>query len=136
MHQGAAIVSIAIPISVVATFNLMYFNGLTLNMMTLGGLALGAGMLVDNAIVVMENIIRNLEAGRRLRESMARYCAEFQSAVLSMRVVTPAFLFRRDECMSLEASRTVVLSTWAGVLLGVDLADFAKLAKYWQCPFE
>ena len=52
------IISAAIPVSIVATFNLMYFNGLTLNVMTLGGLALGAGMLVDNAIVVMENIFR------------------------------------------------------------------------------
>ena len=64
---ATAIISIAIPISVVATFNLMYFNGLTLNIMTLGGLALGAGMLVDNAIVVMENISRNLESDFQLR---------------------------------------------------------------------
>ena len=53
------IVSVSIPISIIATFNLMYFNGLSLNIMTLGGLALGAGMLVDNAIVVIENIFRN-----------------------------------------------------------------------------
>lgn len=50
------IVSLAIPISIVATFNLMFFNGLSLNIMTLGGLALGAGMLVDNAIVVIEKV--------------------------------------------------------------------------------
>jgi HAE1 family hydrophobic/amphiphilic exporter-1 len=46
------IISIAIPISIIATFTLMYFNGLTINIMTLGGLALGAGSFVDNAIVV------------------------------------------------------------------------------------
>ena len=57
------IVSIAMPISIIATFNLMYFNDLTINIMTLGGLALGAGMLVDNAIVVLENIFRNHENG-------------------------------------------------------------------------
>ena len=55
------IVSVSIPVSIIATFNLMYFNGLTINIMTLGGLALGAGMLIDNAIVVMENIFRNLK---------------------------------------------------------------------------
>ena len=55
------IVSLSIPISIIATFNLMYFNGLSINIMTLGGLALGAGMLVDNAIVVMENIFRNMD---------------------------------------------------------------------------
>jgi len=53
------IVSVSIPISIIATFNLMYFNHLSINIMTLGGLALGAGMLVDNAIVVIENIFRN-----------------------------------------------------------------------------
>ncbi len=57
------VISVAIPISIIATFNLMYFNHLTLNIMTLGGLALGAGMLVDNAIVVLENITRNREEG-------------------------------------------------------------------------
>lgn len=63
------IASAAIPISIIATFNLMYFNGLTLNLMTLGGLALGAGMLVDNAIVVIESIFRNLERGLTIREA-------------------------------------------------------------------
>lgn len=63
------IASAAIPISIIATFNLMYFNGLTMNLMTLGGLALGAGMLVDNAIVVIESIFRNLEKGMSIREA-------------------------------------------------------------------
>ncbi len=58
------IVSLAIPLSIIATFNLMYFNNLTLNIMTLGGLALGAGMLVDNAIIVVENIFRHQQAGK------------------------------------------------------------------------
>ena len=52
------IVAISIPVSIIATFNLMFFSGLTINILTLGGLALGAGMLVDNAIVVIESIFR------------------------------------------------------------------------------
>ena len=83
-----AIVSIAIPISVVATFNLMYFNGLSLNMMTLGGLALGAGMLVDNAIVVMENIIRNLESGRKVREAAIHGTAQVGGAITASTLTT------------------------------------------------
>ena len=63
------IVSIAMPISIIATFNLMYFNDLSLNIMTLGGLALGAGMLVDNAIVVMENIFRLRESGMSVKDA-------------------------------------------------------------------
>jgi HAE1 family hydrophobic/amphiphilic exporter-1 len=75
------IVSIAIPISIIATFNLMYFNNLTLNIMTLGGLALGAGMLVDNAIVVIENIFRNHENGMSVRDAAINGTAEVGGAI-------------------------------------------------------
>jgi len=75
------IVSIAIPISIIATFNLMYFNNLTLNIMTLGGLALGAGMLVDNAIVVIESIFRNHENGMSVRDAAINGTAEVGSAI-------------------------------------------------------
>ncbi len=83
-----AIVSVAIPISVVATFNLMYFNGLTLNIMTLGGLALGAGMLVDNAIVVMENIIRNIEAGTPIKEAAIEGASQVGGAITASTITT------------------------------------------------
>ena len=58
-------VALAIPISVVATFGLLDFAGVSLNIMSLGGLALGVGMLVDNSIIVLENVFRHKEAGRR-----------------------------------------------------------------------
>ncbi len=83
-----AIISFAIPISVIATFNLMYFNGLTLNIMTLGGLALGAGMLVDNAIVVMENIFRNMEQGMSVREAAIHGTAEVGGAIVASTLTT------------------------------------------------
>jgi HAE1 family hydrophobic/amphiphilic exporter-1 len=82
------IVSLAIPVSIVATFNLMFFNGLTLNIMTLGGLALGAGMLVDNAIVVIESIFRNQEKGRSLREAIITGTAEVSGAVTASTLTT------------------------------------------------
>lgn len=82
------VISAAIPISIVATFNLMYFNGLTLNIMTLGGLALGAGMLVDNAIVVMENIFRNIESGLSLREAAIEGTAQVGGAITSSTLTT------------------------------------------------
>ncbi len=85
---ATAIISIAIPISIVATFNLMYFKGLTLNIMTLGGLALGAGMLVDNAIVVMENIFRNLESGLPLREASIQGTSQVSGAIIASTVTT------------------------------------------------
>ncbi len=82
------IISIAIPISIIATFNLMYFNGLTINIMTLGGLALGAGMLVDNAIIVMENIFRNLESGLSLKEAAISGTAQVGGAITASTLTT------------------------------------------------
>lgn len=82
------IVSIAIPISIIATFNLMYFNHLTINIMTLGGLALGAGMLVDNAIVVMENIFRNHENGMSVREAAVTGTAQVGGAITASTLTT------------------------------------------------
>lgn len=82
------IVSISIPVSIIATFNLMYFNGLTINIMTLGGLALGAGMLIDNAIVVMENIYRNLEGGLSPKEAAIKGTSEVSGAITSSTLTT------------------------------------------------
>ena len=59
--RSTLIISAAIPISIIGTFALVFFSGFTINLMTLGGLALGVGMMVDNAIVVLENIFRNRE---------------------------------------------------------------------------
>ncbi len=82
------IISLAIPISIIATFNLMYFKGLTLNIMTLGGLALGAGMLVDNAIIVMENIYRHLEEGASLRDAAVKGAAGVGGAITASTLTT------------------------------------------------
>lgn len=57
------VIALSIPISIITTFVILYFTGITLNMMTIGGLALGIGMLVDNSIVVLENIYRNRSLG-------------------------------------------------------------------------
>lgn len=82
------VVSIAIPISIVATFTLMYFKGLTLNVMTLGGLALGAGMLVDNAIIVMENIYRKIERGQGIVKAAVDGTAEVGGAITASTLTT------------------------------------------------
>jgi len=82
------IVSLAIPASIIATFNLMYFNGLTLNVMTLGGLALGGGMLIDNAIVVIESIFRNHERGLGRKESIITGTTEVSGAIIASTLTT------------------------------------------------
>ena len=82
------IISISVPISIVATFNLMFFNGLTLNIMTLSGLALGAGMLIDNAIVVIESIFRNQERGLSRIDSIITGTSEVSGAVVASTITT------------------------------------------------
>jgi len=82
------IVSLAIPFSIVATFNLMYFSGLSLNVMTLSGLALGGGMLVDNAIVVIESIFRNHEKGMSRMDAIVTGTADVSGAVAASTLTT------------------------------------------------
>ena len=82
------VISVAIPVSIIATFNLMYFDHLTLNIMTLGGLALGAGMLVDNAIVVLENITRNREEGMTLKDAVIKGTGEVGGAITASTITT------------------------------------------------
>jgi len=82
------IVSTAIPISILACFTLMYFQNLSLNVMTLGGLALGAGMLVDNAIVVIENIFRNHEEGKTKNEASIVGTSQVGGAIIASTLTT------------------------------------------------
>ncbi|MCB5250721.1 MAG: efflux RND transporter permease subunit [Candidatus Cloacimonadales bacterium] len=67
--KSTLVIATSIPISITATFGLLYFNGFTLNLMTLGGMALGIGSLLDNSIVVLENIFRHRELGVEQKEA-------------------------------------------------------------------
>lgn len=82
------IISVAIPISVIVTFALIYFCGFTLNMMTFGGLAMGIGMLLDNAIVVLDNIFHKRENGVRANEAAVKGVSEVSSAVIAATLTT------------------------------------------------
>lgn len=84
------IIGLSIPISIVTTFFLMYRTGTTLNIMSLGGLALGVGMLVDNAIVVLESIFKRREAGDPPFEAARRGASEVGKAVAASTLTTVA----------------------------------------------
>ncbi|MGE5253880.1 MAG: efflux RND transporter permease subunit [Planctomycetaceae bacterium] len=86
--RSTIIVSLAIPISIVCAFVLLYFNNLTLNVFTLGGLALGVGRLVDDAIVVLENIYRHRTAGKSPYEASIQGSGEVGLAVLASTITT------------------------------------------------
>ncbi|MCB1018474.1 MAG: efflux RND transporter permease subunit [Acidobacteria bacterium] len=88
--SATLIIGVAIPISVISTFALMYFNGFTLNTVSFGGLALGVGMLVDNAIVVLENIYRHREDGTPLKEAAIVGSNEVATAITASTFTTIA----------------------------------------------
>jgi HAE1 family hydrophobic/amphiphilic exporter-1 len=88
--SSTVIIGFAIPISLIFTFSLLYFSNLTLNMMTLGGLALGIGMMVDNSIVVLENIFRYRELGTDIKKSACLGASEVGTAISASTFTTIA----------------------------------------------
>ena len=81
--RSTLIICTSIPISVIGTFALLYFGGYTLNTLTFGGLALGIGMIVDAAIVVLENTYRHLEMGKDRLTAAIDGSEEVWSAILA-----------------------------------------------------
>jgi HAE1 family hydrophobic/amphiphilic exporter-1 len=87
--RSTFVISLAIPISLIATFALIYFGGFTLNLMTLGGLALGVGMMVDSSVVVLENIFRRrTELGEDVKTAAVEGTREVQSAIIASTITT------------------------------------------------
>jgi len=91
--RATTIVGIAIPVSVIGTFLLMYTNDISLNIMSLGGIALAVGMLVDNSIVVLENIVRKKEQGEGIVEAAQNGTTEVAGAVVAATLTTIAVFF-------------------------------------------
>lgn len=82
------IISHSIPISIISTFVLLYFGKFTLNIMTLGGLALGVGRLVDDAIVVLENINRHIERGETPMDASYKGASEVSKPVIAATITS------------------------------------------------
>jgi HAE1 family hydrophobic/amphiphilic exporter-1 len=87
------VISLAVPLSIITTFIALYSAGYTLNLLTLGGLALGIGMLVDNAIVVIENVFRHLEEGEGADEASIAGAGEVGMAITASTLTTIAVFF-------------------------------------------
>ena len=88
--RSTLIIAISIPLSIIATFALIYFCGFTLNIMTLGGLALGVGMLVDNSIVVLENTVRLHDGGMSRKDAAKQGTSEVTGALVASTLTTVA----------------------------------------------
>jgi hydrophobic/amphiphilic exporter-1 (mainly G- bacteria), HAE1 family len=86
--RTVGIIGIAIPISVIASFMVLVALGRSINIISLAGMAFAVGMVVDNAIVVIENIFRHLEMGKRIRQASLDGTKEVASAVLASTLTT------------------------------------------------
>src|SRR6188508_928361 len=91
--RATFITGLAIPVSVIGTFVAMYMFDLSLNIMSLGGIALAVGMLVDNAVVVLENIVRHREEGRSRVEAATRGTSEVGTAITAATLTSIAVFF-------------------------------------------
>lgn len=86
--KSTTIIGLSIPLSVIATFFLMFASDISLNIMSLGGLALGVGMLVDNSIVVLESVQRYRDQGYKALEAAVRGASEVGQAVIAATTTT------------------------------------------------
>lgn len=125
--RSTLVIGLSIPISVIATFILIYFNGITLNMMTLSGLTLGVGMLVDNSIVVLENIFRYRTEGVEAKEASIHGAEEVRNAIVASTLTTIvvflplAFVEGMIRIMFRDFSMTVVMSLVASLVVALTL---------------
>ena len=119
--RGALIVGLAIPISIVGTFLVLGLLGRSLNVISLAGLAFAVGMLVDNAVVVLENIYRRWDNGEPPLEASVNGTVEVWGAVLSSTLTTVAvflpIVFVQEEAGQL--FRDIALAISAAVVLSL-----------------
>jgi HAE1 family hydrophobic/amphiphilic exporter-1 len=86
--RSTLIIGTAVPVSIIATFSLMYFQGFSVNIMSFGGLALGIGLLLDNSIVVLENIFRHREQGAERKDAVLKGTWEVAGAITASTLTT------------------------------------------------
>ncbi|MEM7278263.1 MAG: efflux RND transporter permease subunit, partial [Pseudomonadota bacterium] len=87
------VIGLTIPVSIIGTFALMHLSNLSLNIMSLGGIALAIGLLVDNSIVVLENIVRKQEQGEGILNASRKGAGEVSGAVIAATLTTVAVFF-------------------------------------------
>lgn len=136
-YRSTLIIALSIPISVFATFALMYFSDITLNLLSLAGFALGVGMLVDNGIVVLENIYRYRETGSNIVDAAIHGTREVSAAIgastlTSVAVFLPiVFVQGMTAQIFRELALTVTYALLASLLVSITLVPMlsARLLK-------
>jgi len=125
--RSTLIIGLAIPLSLLGTFTALYFNDLTLNMMTLGGLVLGVGMMVDSSIVILEGIYRNCELGLPPKEASVKGASQLAMAVIASTLTTVAvflpisFVEGISAMLFKELALTVTISLLSSLIVALIL---------------
>lgn len=88
--KATLVIAVSMPISIISTFTLMYFTGETLNIISMGGLALGVGMMIDSSIVILENIYKKRSEGLSIRDAAFEGASELGPAVIASTLTTAA----------------------------------------------
>ncbi len=140
--RSTIVISLAIPISVIATFAVLFFVGFTLNLMTLGGLALGVGMMVDSSVVVVENIFRRRqENGESIGVASVQGSREAAGAIIASTLTTVVIflplIFLRDVSGVLfkELAYVIMFSLFCSLLVSLTLVPMAA-ARILEQPEE
>src|SRR5687767_8653635 len=139
--RSTLIVCTSIPVSVVGTFALLYFGGFTLNTMTFGGLALGIGMIVDAAIVVLENTHRHLHMGKDRMTAAIEGSEEVWSAILASPLTRSAvfipllFLSGTASIMFTQLSVVVMFSLAMSLFVAVTIVP-VLCSRWLKTPDE
>lgn len=135
------LIGIAIPFSVIVTFVLLYFTDFSLNIMTLGGLALGIGMLVDNSIVVIENIYRHLNMKKDPKKAALDGASEVATAITASTLTTVSvflpvvFISGIVGNLFREFALTVAFSLLASLLVALTVVPMLA-SKWLKAPKE
>lgn len=133
--RSTIVISISIPLAILATIVLLYFKGFTLNLVTLGGLTLGIGLLVDNSIVVIESIFRKIDDGLDPTTAAIEGTSEVSSAIVASTLTTlivflPLLFIEGRTGMTLEQMAWVVsFSLFCSLVSSLSLTP--TLTAYW-----
>jgi len=125
--KSSLIITLSIPISIMATFCLMYFGKIDLNIMSLGGLALGIGNLVDNSVVVIENIFRLRQLGTPLKEASIDGADEMVAPVMGSTLTTVAVFLPFAFVVGIagqifkQLSMTITFSLMTSIIVAISL---------------
>lgn len=138
--KNPLIVGLSIPVSIVTTFICMYFLDIHFNIVSLGGLALGIGILVDNSIVVLENIYRYRELGHAPHEAAARGTEEVGLAITASTLTTMAvflplvYIKGMAGALFYQQAVTISLALAASLLVSITLLPMLSSRRWKRQP--